>query len=141
MLFLVLCRGPTTREGESVLFGPLSSFRHASIWDFPKIRGTLFWGPYSKDPTIQGTIPGSPIFGSPHLPHGLKPEAQMLKDWSFKSGHHEGLLWLWRARARQQYLVQIRLHIYIYIYIYPDMFCVYVSGVLQGIPETLNPKP
>ena len=23
-------------------------------WDFPKIRGTFFWGPYNKDPTIQG---------------------------------------------------------------------------------------
>ena len=21
-------------------------------WEFPKIRGTLFWGPYNKDPTI-----------------------------------------------------------------------------------------
>ena len=35
------------------------------IWEFPKIRGTLFWGPYTKD--IQGTILGSPIFGTP--PH------------------------------------------------------------------------
>ena len=23
-----------------------------SIWEFPKIRGTLFEGPYNKDPTI-----------------------------------------------------------------------------------------
>ena len=23
-----------------------------SKWEFPKIRGTLFWGPYNKDPTI-----------------------------------------------------------------------------------------
>ncbi|CAE7812270.1 unnamed protein product [Symbiodinium sp. CCMP2592] len=30
-------------------------------------RGTLFWGPYNKDPTIQGTILGSPIFGNSHL--------------------------------------------------------------------------
>ena len=22
------------------------------IWEFPKIRGTLFWGAYNKDPTI-----------------------------------------------------------------------------------------
>ena len=22
------------------------------VWEFPKIRGTLCWGPYSKDPTI-----------------------------------------------------------------------------------------
>ena len=22
------------------------------IWEFPKIRGTLFGGPYNKDPTI-----------------------------------------------------------------------------------------
>ena len=32
--------------------------------EFPKIRGTVFWGPYNKDPTIKGTIFGSPIFGN-----------------------------------------------------------------------------
>ena len=37
-----------------------------AIWDFPKTRGTLFWGPYNKDPTIKGTILGSLIFGNPH---------------------------------------------------------------------------
>ena len=37
------------------------------IWEFPKIRGALFWGPYDKDPTIKGTILGSPIFGNPHI--------------------------------------------------------------------------
>ena len=36
-------------------------------WEFPKIRGTLFGGPYNKDPTIWGTILGSPIFGNPQL--------------------------------------------------------------------------
>ena len=28
-------------------------------------KGTLNWGPYNKDPTIWGTILGSPIFGNP----------------------------------------------------------------------------
>ena len=37
------------------------------MWECPKIRGTLFWGPYNKDPTIEGTIFGSPIFGTPML--------------------------------------------------------------------------
>ena len=36
-------------------------------WELPKIRGTLFWGPYTKDPTIQGTIVGSSIFGNSHV--------------------------------------------------------------------------
>ena len=36
------------------------------IGEFPKIEGTLFWGPYNKDPTISGTILGSPIFGNSH---------------------------------------------------------------------------
>ena len=38
---------------------PWESNKHTSTipespatWDFPKIRGALFWGPYSKDPTI-----------------------------------------------------------------------------------------
>ena len=34
------------------------------MWEFPKIRVTLFWGPYNKDPAIPGTILGSPIFGN-----------------------------------------------------------------------------
>ena len=29
------------------------------------MRDTLFWGLYNKDPTIYGTILGSPIFGNP----------------------------------------------------------------------------
>ena len=37
------------------------------MWGFPKIGGTLFWGPYNKDPTIEGTILGSPIFGNSHF--------------------------------------------------------------------------
>ena len=41
------------------------------IWEFPKIKGTLFWDPY-KDPTISGTILGSPIFGNSHI--GLENE-------------------------------------------------------------------
>ena len=32
------------------------------IWEFP-----LFWGPYNKDPTIQGTRLGSPILGNSHI--------------------------------------------------------------------------
>ena len=30
-------------------------------------RGTFFGGPYNKDPTIQGTILGSSIFGNSHI--------------------------------------------------------------------------
>ena len=37
------------------------------MWEFPKIRGTLFWGPYNKDPTVWGTILESPIFGNSHV--------------------------------------------------------------------------
>ena len=29
-------------------------------WSFRKLGGTLFWGPYNKDPTISGTLLGSP---------------------------------------------------------------------------------
>ena len=38
-----------------------------AMWEFPKIGGTLFWRPYNKDPTIWGTILGSPIFGNSHV--------------------------------------------------------------------------
>ena len=36
-------------------------------WEFPKIRGALFWAPCNKDPTVQGAILGSPTFGNSHL--------------------------------------------------------------------------
>ena len=31
------------------------------------MRGSLFWGPYNRDPTIWGTILGSPLFGNSHI--------------------------------------------------------------------------
>ena len=37
------------------------------MWEFPKIRGYLIWGPYNQDPTIYGAILGSPIFGNSHV--------------------------------------------------------------------------
>ena len=37
------------------------------MWEFPKIRGTLFWSPYNKDPTISGTISGTPFCGNSHV--------------------------------------------------------------------------
>ena len=33
-------------------------------WESPKIRGTLFWGPYNKDPPI---LLGPPIFGNSRI--------------------------------------------------------------------------
>ena len=35
------------------------------------MRGSLFWGPYNGDPTIWGTILGSPLFGNSHMPAWL----------------------------------------------------------------------
>ena len=32
-------------------------------WEFPKIRGTFFGGPYNKDYGILGSISGSPYLG------------------------------------------------------------------------------
>ena len=45
-------KGSTARDLESL--GSLSFDDQVDvlIWEFPKIRGTLFWGPYNKDPTI-----------------------------------------------------------------------------------------
>ena len=39
----------------------------AVTWEFPKIGGTLFSGPYNKDPIISGTKLGSSIFGNSHI--------------------------------------------------------------------------
>ena len=39
------------------------------IWDFPKNTGTLFWGPYGKDPTIEGA---ADFFSLAQYPKGTK---------------------------------------------------------------------
>ena len=42
----------------------------AILGGFRKVGGTLFWGPYNKDPTTLlhlGTMLGSPILGNSHL--------------------------------------------------------------------------
>ena len=38
-----------TDEPSAARVGSLSG---VLIWEFPKIRGTLFWGPYNKGATI-----------------------------------------------------------------------------------------
>ena len=47
--------------------GACGSLKFVMIWELPKTGGTLLWGPYNKDPTISGTILGSPIFGNRHI--------------------------------------------------------------------------
>ena len=37
--------------------------RFQSKWEFPKIRGTLFWGPYNKDPTMRVKVLGKGCLG------------------------------------------------------------------------------
>ena len=45
-------------ENAGAVFGDLVCLSFAeelgakSKWGFPKIRGTLIWGPYNQDPTI-----------------------------------------------------------------------------------------
>ena len=51
------------------------------IWEFPKIRGTLFWGPYNKDPTIEAPISGSPIFGNSHIADGRRQATRTEACW------------------------------------------------------------
>ena len=49
--------GLTTRVRVQLLPFPLALLSNCILtWEFPKIRATLFWGPYDKDPTIWGTI-------------------------------------------------------------------------------------
>ena len=44
----------------------------------------LIWGPYNKDPTIKGTIFGSPIFGIPYFLLNPKPKSP-----KFRTESHE----------------------------------------------------
>ena len=60
-------------------------------WDFPKIRGKLFGGPYNKDPTIYGTILGSRIFGNSQIDLGYSTdiyvEPQSHDFWAEHANH------------------------------------------------------
>ena len=49
-----------------------------------KNQGTLCGGPYNKDPTIQGTILGSPIFGNSHI---VKLSSSDSNDYSSCTSH------------------------------------------------------
>ena len=62
----ILCR--TRREEPQSIQAPSQKFRYPLIWEFPKIGGTLFCWPFYKDPTLWGTILGSPTFGDSHIP-------------------------------------------------------------------------
>ena len=37
-------------QASLVIPGP---YRQSYIWEVPKTRGTLFWGPYNQDPTVR----------------------------------------------------------------------------------------
>ena len=74
MLGLLLGKVPsglTSRYGDPVR---MSSNQ---IWGFPKIRGTLFGGPYNKDYSVLGSILGSPYLGKlPYIiatPYHISP--------------------------------------------------------------------
>ena len=62
-------RAPRSQPAPGLRFcAPMQAQTSKTLkWDFPKIRGTLFGGPYNKDPTIKGTILGSPMFGNPQM--------------------------------------------------------------------------
>ena len=43
------------------------------MWEFPKIRGALLWGPYNKDPTIQiQPAPAERIVEARKLEHSFR---------------------------------------------------------------------
>ena len=62
------------------------------MWDFPKVRGTFFWGPYDtdpttwgpyyKDPTIQGTIFGLIRAEHPHVVRRFLLEVRSLANFA-----------------------------------------------------------
>ena len=74
------------------------------IWEFPKLGVPyLIWGPYNKDPTIYGTILGSPNFGTAHLvavvgPQGLGFRGLRFTGLGFRVlGHHDLPPELWTS--------------------------------------------
>ena len=56
---------------------------------FLQIRGTLVWGPQNRDPTIQGTVLGSPIFGNPPMTGILSLPSSASFKGSFKGSFQD----------------------------------------------------
>ena len=54
--------GQMELTGEPSSSNPFRSPYSGYTWEFPRIRGTLFWGPYKKHPTIWGTTYSGPLF-------------------------------------------------------------------------------
>ena len=50
--------------------GKVQSRDSGLIWEFPKIRGTSFWGPYIRILLFRFAKLGSPIFGHSHMALG-----------------------------------------------------------------------
>ena len=48
----ILQRATSISELEMKRASELCARFDRPLWEFPKIRGTLFWGPSNKDPTI-----------------------------------------------------------------------------------------
>ena len=63
------------------------------IREFPKIRDTLFWGPYNQAPPIWGTVLGSPMFGNSHTAPGAPEVSTRLP-----SSHRRTTRSTWRRR-------------------------------------------
>ena len=111
---------------------PISSLWDGKIWEFPTIRGTLFWRPYSRDPTIQGTI--LPIFRNTHIHKAIQSTAHTayvgFTAWgcSFSQGLYCCFFNVfvivfgfrgWRLRVESiKVYVQVHIHAYIHSYIH-----------------------
>ena len=62
--------------------------------EFLKLRGTLFGDPYNKDPTVQDTILGSPVFGNSQIqnhtscqlycPHEVFNQTPQSRLWEYR---------------------------------------------------------
>ena len=141
MLFLVLCRGPTTREGESVLFGPFLPFVMPAFGTFRKL-GVPYFGVLIVRILLFRVLYQGPLSSEALICRTVETRSADVKGLEFQVRTPRGALVAVAGEGTSTVpRPNTTPYIYIYIYIYPDMFCVYVSGVLQGIPETLNPKP
>ena len=65
---------PATVNSRKHSFPRLYQVSTSYKWEFPKIRGPYLGAPYNKDPTMSGTILGSPIIGNPQVSAGFWSE-------------------------------------------------------------------
>ena len=125
-----LLKPNSRRKGTLIIKGLLGNLApefRVPIWEFPKIRGTLFWCPYNKGPTIyRGYDMRVPYFRKP-------PQKGSLNTY------HRGLNTYYRGLNNDLYYLFSGLPYYNYSILVPENPIVIIKAPIMLKPRCSKP--